>query len=181
MTVQDLGSIGELVAAIATVATLVYLALQIRQNTKQLRDNARALRLAQVRATTDSEIDFRRLLLSNPEIDEVEKRGSEGETLDPKDARRFGHILWDVTLRSQGRWYLVKQSVLSEAYWDRVSQMQIRYLRTNAARQWWSDNRGSLDPRYVEDIDQRLMNLVEPAAQQGAAADVAQRAPIEVR
>ena len=34
MTIQDLGSLGEMVAAIATVATLVYLELQIRQNAK---------------------------------------------------------------------------------------------------------------------------------------------------
>ena len=34
MNIQDLGSIGELIAAIATVATLAYLAYQIRQNTK---------------------------------------------------------------------------------------------------------------------------------------------------
>ena len=33
VTIQDLGSIGEFVAAIATVATLVYLAIQIRSNT----------------------------------------------------------------------------------------------------------------------------------------------------
>ena len=32
MSLQDLGSIGELVAAIATIATLIYLALQIRQS-----------------------------------------------------------------------------------------------------------------------------------------------------
>ena len=37
MTIQDLGSIGEFVAAIATLATLVYLALQIRQNTRSVR------------------------------------------------------------------------------------------------------------------------------------------------
>lgn len=30
MTLQDLGYIGDLVAAIATIATLVYLAIQIR-------------------------------------------------------------------------------------------------------------------------------------------------------
>ena len=34
MTIQDWGSIGELIAAIATVATLIYLAAQIRQNSK---------------------------------------------------------------------------------------------------------------------------------------------------
>jgi hypothetical protein len=36
MTLQDLGSIGEFVAAVATVATLAYLALQIRYNTKAI-------------------------------------------------------------------------------------------------------------------------------------------------
>jgi hypothetical protein len=35
MTIQDLGSLGELVAALATLVTLVYLATQIRQNTAQ--------------------------------------------------------------------------------------------------------------------------------------------------
>ena len=37
MTIQDLGSLGELVAAVATVVTLVYLAIQIRQNTTSAR------------------------------------------------------------------------------------------------------------------------------------------------
>ena len=37
MTIQDFGSIGELVAAIATVATLFYLAMQIRQGTRATR------------------------------------------------------------------------------------------------------------------------------------------------
>jgi hypothetical protein len=33
VTIQDLGSIGKLVAAVATIITLIYLATQIRQNT----------------------------------------------------------------------------------------------------------------------------------------------------
>ena len=37
MTIQDLGSIGEFVGAVATVATLLYLAFQIRQNSHLLR------------------------------------------------------------------------------------------------------------------------------------------------
>ena len=40
MTIQDLGSVGELVAAIATVVTLVYLAIQIRSNTIATRSAA---------------------------------------------------------------------------------------------------------------------------------------------
>ena len=37
MTLQNLGSIGEFVTAIATLVTLVYVAVQIRQNTKMVR------------------------------------------------------------------------------------------------------------------------------------------------
>ena len=34
MNIQDLGSIGELIAAAAIIATLIYLARQVRANTK---------------------------------------------------------------------------------------------------------------------------------------------------
>ena len=37
MTLEDLGNIGEFVSAIAVVASLLYLAVQIRQNTKTVR------------------------------------------------------------------------------------------------------------------------------------------------
>ncbi len=156
MTLQDLGSVGELVAALATVATLAYLALQIRQNTVQLRDNARAIRLSEVRAAADGEIDFRRLLLTDPEVDDVFDRGVRGEPLDSTSARRFGHALLEYSLRSQGRWYLVQQSILSQAYWERVSSFHLDFLSQALARQWWAENRYRFDPRFVEDLDRRL-------------------------
>ena len=37
MSIQDLGSSGELIAALATVATLIYLALQIKNNARETR------------------------------------------------------------------------------------------------------------------------------------------------
>jgi hypothetical protein len=39
VSLQDLGSIGEFVAAIATVETLAYVAVQVRQNTRALRSS----------------------------------------------------------------------------------------------------------------------------------------------
>ena len=40
VTVQDLGSVGELVAAVATVATFGHLAVQTRQNSESVRMSA---------------------------------------------------------------------------------------------------------------------------------------------
>jgi hypothetical protein len=46
MTLLELGALGEFVGAIAVVVTLVYLAVQVRQNTRMLEENER-LALAQ--------------------------------------------------------------------------------------------------------------------------------------
>ena len=46
MTITELGSLGELISAIAVVITLVYLAIQIRQNTHSIEESKR-LALAQ--------------------------------------------------------------------------------------------------------------------------------------
>ncbi len=46
MTIVELGALGELIGAIAVVATLVYLAIQVRQNTHSMDENRR-LALAQ--------------------------------------------------------------------------------------------------------------------------------------
>ena len=50
LTIEQLGSIGELLAAIATLATLVYLAIQVRQAKRQIADS-----LIQARANFSNE------------------------------------------------------------------------------------------------------------------------------
>ena len=46
MTLQDLGSIGELLAAIATLLTLIYLAVQVKNTKQQLSESAQQARTA---------------------------------------------------------------------------------------------------------------------------------------
>ena len=46
MTIMELGAIGELLGAIGVIATLIYLSMQIRQNTKSM-EESRRLSLAQ--------------------------------------------------------------------------------------------------------------------------------------
>ncbi|MFT4562959.1 MAG: hypothetical protein ACI9BW_002710 [Gammaproteobacteria bacterium] len=48
MNWDALGAISELVGALAVVATLVYLAIQIRQNTKQIEENTSTVRASAV-------------------------------------------------------------------------------------------------------------------------------------
>ena len=60
MTIQDLGALGEFFGSIAVLATLVYLALQTRQNTMAIAAQLDATRIAtsqnlQLTAATSTE------------------------------------------------------------------------------------------------------------------------------
>ena len=59
MTIQDWGSIGELIAAVATVLTLIYLALQIRANTAAVKAESR-------RREVDTAAPYATSIVENP-------------------------------------------------------------------------------------------------------------------
>ncbi len=87
MNLQDLGNLGEFVGAIAVVATLVYLALQIRQNT-------RALGHAEQRAILEDGNRWRANLIQDPEIAELYRKGLlDPNALDPIERLRFRMLL----------------------------------------------------------------------------------------
>jgi len=90
MTIQDLGSIGELVAAVATVATLAYLAISIRQNTRALRSSVH-------HALSDSHAHYNLLLAQDADLAKLFNAGAADlDALSPEDRHRFDRLLWHV-------------------------------------------------------------------------------------
>ena len=90
MSIQDLGSIGELVAAIATVATLLYLASQIRHSNKALAESTSGsinASYASINSRISSDAEFAELFI----------RGRrELAALDPVELERFRAFIQDI-------------------------------------------------------------------------------------
>ena len=92
MTSQDLGSIGELIAAIATVATLLYLASQIRSNTISMKADAR--RAAQIDSAAAG-----RLIAGSGETAEMFLQSlADPESLTATQKVRFQFLIAEVVL-----------------------------------------------------------------------------------
>lgn len=88
MTIEELGAPGELLAAVATIVTLIYLALQLRQNTA-------ALRLSQSRAIESDAQNARGRFVTIRNVAELYIAGfTRPEALDQADRLRF-HMLLD--------------------------------------------------------------------------------------
>ena len=68
MTLVDLANIAQLVSAGAVIVSLVYLAIQIRQNTIQIRANSRVARLALQEDFVATQQESMMRLAENPEL-----------------------------------------------------------------------------------------------------------------
>jgi hypothetical protein len=147
VTIQDLGSVGELIAAIATVATLAYLALQIRQNTQALRHSTE-------RSILEDANSWRDKLIQHSEIADLYRKGLlSPESLDRLERLRFRMLLDSLF----DTWQYSFQSAV------RLGGDQVRYIRDTLAlpggAQYWSNERDRFAPGFAQFVDDVVRSL----------------------
>jgi hypothetical protein len=127
MTIMELGALGEFVGAIAVVATLAYLAVQIRQNTRAM-EEGRRLALAQtyqMRADALQEMLVRAADSEHigPLITRLTQQGYPGdiaplEALSPEERGRFRQ--WQIAQQTHwdNMFYQYQQGFLEQEYYE---------------------------------------------------------------
>lgn len=153
VNVQDLGSIGELVAAIATVITLGYLALQIRGNTRAMRAEARRSAKLQV-----SPVNL--AISQNKDLASVFRRGMESfDSLQPDEQIQFMLLITDYVSVADSAYSETKSGLYGEAdfhtTWDGVKGL----LQSPGGRQVWEMQRSHIGSyEFRKFVDAELAN-----------------------
>lgn len=94
---DTLGNLGDFVGGIAVLVTLIYLAIQIRQNTAQVKIASDIARTDTYARSVESFSEFRSLLISDPEMADIFLRGSRDlGSLNPAESLRFYLILQQI-------------------------------------------------------------------------------------
>ncbi len=89
MTLQDLGAIGELVGGLAVVLSLVYVAFQIRQNSRQIEQNSHHLEASMYHASGEAFTRWWSLLVQDEGLSGIWNSGVAGKTQSSTDRLRF--------------------------------------------------------------------------------------------
>lgn len=85
-----LGNWGEFIGSVAVVATLIYLAIQVRQNSQQMRDNVNSLQVSAYQELMSRVAEINRLGLENSELLDLNTKAIERpQELDDRELRRF--------------------------------------------------------------------------------------------
>jgi len=138
MSVQDLGSIGELVAAIVTVITLIYLAVQVRHSRALLEENRKLSLSAAYQARTGFRID----LAKDYSLDEswltLQSKLRGGHTFQPTEVlianfqsltteEKIKYMLWSETITHSTDNALFQLELgLADHYIEEVAKQTVR-------------------------------------------------------
>jgi hypothetical protein len=150
VTLEQLGNIGEFLAAIATIATLIYLAVQIRQNTQ-------ATRAASFHAVTDSMNHVNVAVAQDPALARVmsaglkDRGGLRGEELQQFDNLMLSYFHVFETVHYQARVGAGERSLLE------AEERSLESLLAQAGvREWWADNPYAFGSEFRAYIDRFL-------------------------
>jgi hypothetical protein len=150
VTVQDLGSLGELIAAVATIATLVYLAIQIRQNT-------RSVRAATHHSLTTSVHALHGMVANNESLAHIYFTGSrDRKALQPEERLRFDALLRSVFLWYEDFFYQNQQGMVDGQTWRAREEELLALLSRPGIAEWWPRNSVLLSENFRAHVDEQF-------------------------
>ena len=132
MTLEQLGNIGELVGGIAVVASLLYVAVQLRQNTSITKSYAR-----QSIAARASE--FQLAVAQNDEILAVVTKLFRHEELSPNEEVRLHFFLGCLFRATEEAFLQHREGFLEDEYWNKRGNLMLNYLRYPGIFESWQD------------------------------------------
>jgi hypothetical protein len=159
MTIDELGSLGELIAAIATLGTLIYLALQIRQNSESVRISASQAILASLnealQSASSSSDSARVLVLGQTDFNKL-----------PEDeqAQFMVWIFSWMRVLEQAHFYHSK-GYLDEDVWEGQVAHLRQILGGTAVQNWWEFRKMFFNQnfrRFVESLGTDSSDIQQP-------------------
>jgi len=148
MNLQDLGSIGEVVAAIATVATLIYLAIQIRQNGESVRMSAEM-------EVSKQFAGWASLVVNNPDLGRIWDAAAEDPgSLTDQDISQFLWFIMELLLLYEAQYHMYVKGHISEEAWDAKANMIFGTIQNPIVRKWWDAGLGPFSALFRAYMEQ---------------------------
>ena len=131
MDLTQLANLGEFIGGIAVLVTLIYLALQVNQNT-------RTLRASSTQAINDSTSGFLTAIALDGEATDIFRRGLIGESdLDANQTTRFFLLMHAAFRRYESAYLQYRMGALDASNWQSWQATVAGALAESGARAWW--------------------------------------------
>ncbi len=140
-------AIGQLAAVCVGIPSLIYFAIQIREQTRERRQSA-------VNALTVQWGDLTKALHENAEFAALFLRGVHSfHDLDTIAKLRFSAFQNRFFKNFEGMYYSRREGILTAELWDEIERVMRDFLAYDGVRQWWATRRHWHTESFAQIVD----------------------------
>ena len=147
-----ISSVSEVIAAIAVVVSLVYLATQIRQATKTARANTRNSIAESAQALSQD-------VINNADMAEIFVKHLNGEALNAVESLRLQSRCYRDMRHWENIYYQVREGLLTDGEWSGFRNNLAALFEIEAYRDYWLSEAHLYSEAFREQIDTLLSEL----------------------
>lgn len=153
MNWEAVGAIGEVAAAVLLVFSLIYVGIQIRQNTGELRRSS-------FRSVFDSYSNLRHATISTPEISRLHfKALSNPEELLPEELYRVEQFYTELAWATFHLYETIETGMMKQDSLNYSFQFLAQHLISMPGSTWWHAARSMYGPAFAKEVDKALDRL----------------------
>jgi len=165
MNWDAIGAVAELLGASGVIASLAYLALQVRQNTRQMRLNAESLSMMHEMGGAELSNAIALQVMTDPDLADLVRRARHGEAdLSPNERVRWGTYLLSALLIMQAGYHNYRKGLADEDSWKGHARGLVALMDCSGARDWWAKNQQRFSDSFVTFLDGELHTAADRRA-----------------
>ena len=159
MNWDALGALAELAGAVGVIASLVYLATQIRHNTRAGSVDAKL-------TTTGMLSSFVDMFITDPALSDLFLRGREStKDLSPEEYQRFSNMVMKTFWFGSAAHFQLRAGTLTDEDWFEIKSIMDFWIGGKGVRDWWHRyGRLRFSKTYAEFIDGEVARAEAEAA-----------------
>ena len=153
-----LTAIGQLAAVFVGVPSVIYFAIQLREQTRERRQAA-------VNALTVQWSDLTKALHEDAEFAAIFLRGVHSfNELDAISKLRFSAFENRFFKNFEGMYYSHREGILSRELWDEIERTMTDFVAYEGVRQWWETRKHWHAEAFVRVVDELIARGEKPTA-----------------
>ena len=154
MNWDAIGAIAETLGAVGVIASLVYLAGQIRQNTRTVRSSTYQ---GLIGLTQQAHMP----IALDGDTSEIVRKGMQNSSqMNEADAFRFHWIMSGSFAGAENAMYQFENGMLSEDRWQSQFEVIRWFVAAPGVRSWWATYTTThMNPKFVRVVDEEIRRL----------------------
>ena len=150
LSLSDLANVAEAVAAAGVIISLIYLAVQIHQNT-------RAVRASSYQEVANGVTAFQTMLAQNKELTRIYLQGAEDpKELSPEESLRFESALSRLFIKYDVAVYFYREELIDEMAIEPYTRYILLLLRSPGIADWWKGAQHFYSSPMREYLNERM-------------------------